>query len=208
MLYYLLDIKSVVIIDGKETAFDYLNTYTSFNDVIKSFDYLGCKDNIADASIHEWELKSDGSSEHTGRVWTYKDLQTMDSKNQHTSESDKDVISTKILSSNMTDDLKLFEIFSVWADLIRKTNIHLYYALLGWKDVHLNTLMKEKYHINISKLHKKAQLYDKYRCTHCNGTGRRLNILADGVELISCPYCKGTGTIISNKIIDKGDDED
>ena len=49
-----------------------------------------------------------------------------------------------ILTSNMSDDLKLFEIFEIYKNILRKSHTGLYYALLGWKDSHLKDLLKEK----------------------------------------------------------------
>ena len=47
-----------------------------------------------------------------------------------------------ILTSDMSDDLKLYEIFQIYKEDIRGTQ--LYYALLGWKDTHLHELQKEQ----------------------------------------------------------------
>lgn len=49
-----------------------------------------------------------------------------------------------ILTSNKSDDLKLFEVFQIYKEDIRKEYTELYYALLGWKDSHLKELLKEK----------------------------------------------------------------
>lgn len=49
-----------------------------------------------------------------------------------------------ILTSNKSDDLKLFEVFQIYKEDIRKEYMELYYALLGWKDSHLKELLKEK----------------------------------------------------------------
>ena len=46
----------------------------------------------------------------------------------------------KILASNKSDDLKLFEVFKIYKDDIKKEHTELYYALLGWKDNHLKDL--------------------------------------------------------------------
>ena len=49
-----------------------------------------------------------------------------------------------ILSSNKSDDLKLFEVFQIYKEDIRKEYTGLYYALLGWKYCHLRELQSEK----------------------------------------------------------------
>ncbi len=47
-----------------------------------------------------------------------------------------------ILMSDMSDDLKLYEIFQIYKEDIRGTQ--LYYALLGWVDTHICDLQKEQ----------------------------------------------------------------
>ena len=54
------------------------------------------------------------------------------------------IASQNILTSNKSDDLKLFEVFQIYKDDIRKEYTELYYALLGWKDSHLKELFKEQ----------------------------------------------------------------
>lgn len=49
-----------------------------------------------------------------------------------------------ILVSNMSDDLKLYEIFQIYKEDLRNDCKQLYYALLGWKDSHLMELLKEQ----------------------------------------------------------------
>lgn len=46
----------------------------------------------------------------------------------------------KILASNKSDDQKLYEVFQLYQDDIRAHNSQLYYALLGWADVHRREL--------------------------------------------------------------------
>ncbi len=49
-----------------------------------------------------------------------------------------------ILSSDKSDDLKLFEVFQIYKEDLQKEYTELYYALLGWKDNHLRELKKEQ----------------------------------------------------------------
>lgn len=49
-----------------------------------------------------------------------------------------------ILSSNKSDDLKLFEVFEIYKDDIQKENTELYYALLGWRYAHFRELQNEQ----------------------------------------------------------------
>ena len=50
----------------------------------------------------------------------------------------------KILESDKSDDLKLFEIFKIYNEELQTKYDQLYYALLGWKDLHLKELLKEE----------------------------------------------------------------
>jgi len=49
-----------------------------------------------------------------------------------------------ILSSNKSDDLKLFEVFEIYKDDIQKEYTELYYALLGWRYDHFRELQNEQ----------------------------------------------------------------
>lgn len=42
----------------------------------------------------------------------------------------------KVLASNKSDDQKLYEVFQLCKDYVRRTNVELYYALLGWSNTH------------------------------------------------------------------------
>lgn len=44
-------------------------------------------------------------------------------------------------SQNKNDDKKLFEIFNIYKEDIKKQNPQLYYALLDWKDYPLKELL-------------------------------------------------------------------
>ena len=46
----------------------------------------------------------------------------------------------KILASNKSDDQKLYDIFQLVKDDVRRTNVELYYALLGWSNTHMRDL--------------------------------------------------------------------
>lgn len=57
---------------------------------------------------------------------------------------DKRTKAQKILTSGKSDDLKLFEVFRIYNEDLQKEFSQLYYALLGWKDIHLKELLKEE----------------------------------------------------------------
>lgn len=44
----------------------------------------------------------------------------------------------------LNDDDKLYLIFNLHKDKIRQFDVHLYYALLGWKDAHIKELLNSK----------------------------------------------------------------
>lgn len=61
-----------------------------------------------------------------------------------TSKLEKRIYTQKILETDMSDDLKLFEVFKVYKEDLKEEYSQLYYALLGWKDAHLKELLKEE----------------------------------------------------------------
>jgi hypothetical protein len=60
------------------------------------------------------------------------------------SELVKRMNAQEILASDMSDDLKLFEVFKIYKEDLQESYSQLYYALLGWKDAHLKELLKEE----------------------------------------------------------------
>ena len=44
----------------------------------------------------------------------------------------------------LNDDEKLYLIFNLHKDKIRQFDVHLYYALLGWKDTHIKELLNSR----------------------------------------------------------------
>lgn len=64
MDFWLLDVKSTVIVNGKDVGFDYINTYFEPNEAIKEAKLLSEDENVLEVSIHHWILKDDGSQEH------------------------------------------------------------------------------------------------------------------------------------------------
>lgn len=65
MDFWLLDVKSTVIVNGKDVAFDYINTYYEKNDAIKDAKLLSEDENVLEVSVHKWILKEDGTQEHS-----------------------------------------------------------------------------------------------------------------------------------------------
>ena len=64
MEFWLLDVKSTVIVNGTDVAFDYINTYYEEKDAIMEAKLLSLDDNVLEVSVHKWILNEDGSQEH------------------------------------------------------------------------------------------------------------------------------------------------
>lgn len=64
MDFWLLDVKSTVVVNGKDVAFDYTNTYYEPNEAISKAKMLSGDENVLDVSVHHWILKEDGIEEH------------------------------------------------------------------------------------------------------------------------------------------------
>ena len=65
MEFWLLDVKSTVIVNGSDVAFDYINTYYEEKDAIMEAKLLSLDDDVLEVSVHKWILKEDGSKEHS-----------------------------------------------------------------------------------------------------------------------------------------------
>lgn len=64
MIFWLLDVKSTVTVNGKDVAFDYINTYYKESDAIREAKLLSENDDVLEVSVHKWILNEDGSHEH------------------------------------------------------------------------------------------------------------------------------------------------
>ena len=89
-------------------------------------------------------------------------------------ESDKlakRIVAQSILASDMSDDLKLFEIFKIYNDNLKEEYSQLYYALLGWKDAHLKELLAEPIDTKIIDIYglevKTVEDFKRYYCSGC-----------------------------------------
>lgn len=52
MLYYLLDVKSTVKIEGVDVAFDYINTYFSADEAVEKAKLLSLNEDVLDVGVH------------------------------------------------------------------------------------------------------------------------------------------------------------
>lgn len=64
MDFWLLDVKSTVVANGKDVAFDYINTYSDVNEAVNEAKLLSMDEDVLDVSVHHWILKENGSQEH------------------------------------------------------------------------------------------------------------------------------------------------
>lgn len=64
MDFWLLDVKSTMIVNGKDVAFDYVNTYFEPYEAIEKAKLLSKDENVLEVSVHHWILKEDGTQEH------------------------------------------------------------------------------------------------------------------------------------------------
>lgn len=67
MDFWLLDVKSVVVVNGKDVAFDYVNTYYKGYEAIRAATLLSVNENVLEVSVHHWILKEDGTQEHANK---------------------------------------------------------------------------------------------------------------------------------------------
>ena len=68
MEFYLVDVKSIVNVNGVDVAFDYINTYYNLNEAIKEAKLLFINKNVTDISVHKWILGEDGSQRHSDDI--------------------------------------------------------------------------------------------------------------------------------------------
>lgn len=68
MNFYLLDVLTTVIINGKGVAFDYINTYYTPEAVKTAAEMLKQRNDIVRFTIHEWKLYENGEQDHTGNI--------------------------------------------------------------------------------------------------------------------------------------------
>lgn len=64
MDFWLLDVKSTVVVNEKDVAFDYINTYFEPNEAINEAKLLSGDENVLEVSVHHWILQDDGISKH------------------------------------------------------------------------------------------------------------------------------------------------
>ena len=66
MNFYLLDVKSVVNVDGVDVPFDYVNTYLDPNEAYMRGLQQSFNEDVLEVSVHRWVLEQDGNQRHDG----------------------------------------------------------------------------------------------------------------------------------------------
>lgn len=64
MDFWLMDVHSTVIVNEKDVAFDYINTFYEESDAIREAKLLSQDENVLKVSVHHWILNEDGTQEH------------------------------------------------------------------------------------------------------------------------------------------------
>lgn len=60
MFYYLVDVLSTVVINGKENAFDYINTYIDRDKALNEAKSIASLENTVKVSVHKWYMDENG----------------------------------------------------------------------------------------------------------------------------------------------------
>lgn len=60
MDFYLMDVHSTVNINGKDVAFDYINTYLDKGKAVEEAEQLSKDENVLKISVHHWVAKENG----------------------------------------------------------------------------------------------------------------------------------------------------
>lgn len=71
MKYYLVDVKSIVLVNGVEVAFDYMNTFYDPDKALEEAKTLRKNTDVLDVGVHEWILKEDGTHEHSDGMYHF-----------------------------------------------------------------------------------------------------------------------------------------
>lgn len=68
MEYYLLDVKRTVKVNGKDIAFDYINTYYYPDEAVKEAKFLSTYEDVKHVSVHKWYVDENGVHNHSDDI--------------------------------------------------------------------------------------------------------------------------------------------
>lgn len=75
MYFWLVDVKSTVVVNGVDTAFDYINTFYDKKIAMRTAKALVANPDVLEVDVHKWRLFADGTQEHVdgnGTVYTFR----------------------------------------------------------------------------------------------------------------------------------------
>lgn len=64
MDFWLVDVKSIINVNGNDATFDYINTYYTEVEAVKEAKLLSLDPNVLEVSVHHWRLNADGTQTH------------------------------------------------------------------------------------------------------------------------------------------------
>lgn len=64
LIYWLVDCKSTVSVNGVDTALDFINTHFALDSALKEAKALSENEDVLDVGVHKWILYSNGETDH------------------------------------------------------------------------------------------------------------------------------------------------
>lgn len=64
LIYWLVDFKSTVNVNGVDIAFDHINTHFDLGSALKEANVLSKNEDVLEVSVHKWILYSNGETDH------------------------------------------------------------------------------------------------------------------------------------------------
>lgn len=71
MDFWLLDVCSTVVVNGKDVAFDYINTFYEKNEVLREAQLLESNNDVLQVLVVHWKLYEDGTQEEVDCIYSY-----------------------------------------------------------------------------------------------------------------------------------------
>lgn len=64
MEFWLVDVLSTITINGKDVAFDFINTHFTLDTALEEAKHLSKNNDVLRVQVHKWIKNADGSEEH------------------------------------------------------------------------------------------------------------------------------------------------
>lgn len=71
MDFWLLDVQSTVNVNGKDVAFDYINTFFEKNEALNEAKLICKNEDILQVLVVHWKLYSDGTQENLDCIFSF-----------------------------------------------------------------------------------------------------------------------------------------